>query len=92
MADEQHRTLDLLDHALRVRGVLDGDAAQRVRGRLDHQPVARQFGVKLAPARRVRKRSVNENDGWVSHDQHPPLWSIRHGDGTRGGICVASVK
>jgi hypothetical protein len=65
MANEQHRTLDLLDHASRVFGVFDGNAAQR-----------------------VRKRSVHENDGRVSHDQHPPLRPIRHSDGKRGGIRV----
>jgi len=41
MADEQHRAVDLLDHALGVVDVSGGDAAQRVRRRLDHQSVAR---------------------------------------------------
>jgi hypothetical protein len=67
-----------------VHGVEDDPGDHRTFDLFDHAPGV----VSVADG----ERSVHENDGWVSHDQDPPLWSIRHGDRTCGGIWVASVK
>ena len=71
MTDEQDRPVDLTDHALEVLPVAAGQTSQRIR-RSDHRhALAEKLVIQAAEAGGVGKRSVDENDGWLSHCKLP---------------------
>jgi hypothetical protein len=64
MTDEDDRSFDGLEDA-RERRRIGGDAPQRVRWR-DHAVTALLQPLHdPAPARRIRKRTVHQHDGWL---------------------------
>ena len=62
MADGEHRAGDLIDEAGGVGGVV-GDAAQRIGGGDDRDPLSLQALDDAAPARAVGERAMDEHDG-----------------------------
>jgi hypothetical protein len=62
VADHKHRPGNLVEEAGHVGGV-DGDAAQRIRGRRHLEPGGLQALDDAVPARGVGEGAVDENDG-----------------------------
>ncbi len=67
MADEDDGAVELVDDRFEI-GDVGGDPAQGKRGREQRVLAAVEEVEDAAPARGVSERAVDENDGWLGHE------------------------